>query len=53
MQAISPEEDMELFDYPVKIDMNADNVPKIVESDKYEYQKPESETPLLDGTEVF
>jgi len=41
-----------LFGYDVEIDPNADNTPKIVEQNSYEYQ-PESETPILDGQEVF
>jgi len=52
MQAISPEEDMELFGYLVKIDMNASNTPKIVESDKYEYE-PECEKPIFNGSKMF
>jgi len=38
----------ELFGYDVEIDENADNTPKIVEQNSYEYQS-ESQTLLLDG----
>jgi hypothetical protein len=42
----------DLFGYDIEIDENADNTPKIVEQNSYEYQ-PESETPLLDETKMF
>jgi len=43
---------MEIDGIEVKIDMNASNTPKIVESDKYEYE-PESEKPIFTGTKMF
>lgn len=42
-----------LFGYDVELDDNAENTPKLVESNKYEYEHHEFDEPVFDGQSVF